>query len=67
MYMLLCMYIHVRVHAGNQICLFTYIGRTGDSGGVTLWLGYAVSLVLLGSGGGGGIRLNTDNNYCTLE
>ena len=59
------MYIHVCVHAGSQICLFTYIGRTGDSGGVTLWLGYAVSLVLLGSGGG--IRLNTDNNYCTLE
>ena len=51
MYMLLCMYIHVRVHADNKICLFTYIGRTGDSGGVTVWLGYAVSLVLLGSGG----------------
>ena len=45
------MHIHVRVHAGNQICLFTYIGRGGDSGGVTDWLDYAVSLVLLGSGG----------------
>ena len=40
-------HVHVRVHAGNQICPFTYIGGTGDSGGVTVWLGYAVSLVLV--------------------
>ena len=49
MYMLQCMYVYMQVI--KSAFLHNYIGGTGDSGGVTVWLGYAVSLVLLGSGG----------------
>ena len=47
MYMLICMYMYMYM----QVIKSAFLRRTGDSGGVTVWLGYAVSLVLLGSGG----------------
>ena len=51
MYMLLCMSMYVYIQVIKSAFLHNYIGGTGDSGGVIIWLGYAVSLVLQGSGG----------------
>ena len=46
-----CISMYVYMQVIKSALLHNYIEGTGDFGGVTGWLGYAVSLVLLGSGG----------------